>query len=42
MRDREDTPRYPTMKLYRQKAAGDWDEVFARIAVDLQREFPAG
>jgi tetratricopeptide (TPR) repeat protein len=40
MRDREDTPWYPTMKLYRQKAARDWDEVFARIAVDLQREFP--
>lgn len=42
MRDREDTPWYPTMKLYRQKAAGDWDEVFARIAVDLQRKFPTG
>ncbi len=42
MREREDTPWYPTMKLYRQKAAGDWNEVFARIAKDLQREFPAG
>jgi tetratricopeptide (TPR) repeat protein len=42
MRDREDTPWYPTMKLYRQKAAGDWNEVFARIAVDLQGEFPTG
>jgi hypothetical protein len=42
MRDREDTPWYPTMKLYRQKATGDWAEVFARIAVDLQREFPIG
>ena len=42
MRDREDTPWYPTMKLYRQKAAGDWCEVFARIAADLQREFPTG
>jgi Flp pilus assembly protein TadD len=42
MRDREDTPWYPTMKLYRQKAPGDWNEVFARIAADLQREFAAG
>jgi Flp pilus assembly protein TadD len=41
MRDREDTPWYPSMKLYRQKAAGDWNEVFARIGADLRREFPA-
>jgi hypothetical protein len=42
MRDREDSPWYPSMKLYRQKTAGDWDEVFARIATDLQREFRTG
>jgi len=42
MRAREDTPWYPTMKLYRQKAAGEWNEVFARIALDLRREFPTG
>jgi hypothetical protein len=41
MRGREDTPWYPTMKLYRQKTAADWNEVFARIALDLGREFPA-
>ena len=39
LRDREDCPWYPTMKLYRQKAAGDWSELFSRVAVDLQREF---
>jgi ADP-heptose:LPS heptosyltransferase len=39
MRDRDDCPWYPTMKLYRQKAAGDWNEVFSRVAADLQREF---
>ena len=39
LRDREDCPWYPTMKLYRQKAAGDWSELFNRVAVDLQREF---
>ncbi len=42
MRDREDTPWYQNMKLYRQKAPGDWNEVFARLAADLQREFPVG
>jgi hypothetical protein len=42
LRDREDTPWYPTMKLYRQKAAGEWSDVFARVAADLRREFPTG
>ena len=39
MRDSENTPWYPTMKLYRQKAAGDWNDVLARVAADLRREF---
>ena len=39
MRDRDDSPWYPTAKLYRQTAAGDWNEVFARVATDLHREF---
>ena len=26
--DREDSPWYPTMRLFRQKQPGDWDEVF--------------
>jgi Tfp pilus assembly protein PilF len=34
--DREDNPWYPTMRLFRQKAWGDWDEVFARIAIELK------
>jgi tetratricopeptide (TPR) repeat protein len=42
LRDREDSPWYPSMKLYRQKAFGDWNEVFARVAADLRREFPIG
>jgi hypothetical protein len=28
---REDTPWYPTMRLFRQTRLGDWDEVFLRI-----------
>jgi hypothetical protein len=42
MDDREDTPWYPTMKLYRQDAAGDWASVLARIAADLRRELVDG
>ncbi|MEJ0011297.1 MAG: tetratricopeptide repeat protein [Bauldia sp.] len=38
MRDREDSPWYPTMRLFRQTTAGDWDGVFARIAEALQAE----
>jgi tetratricopeptide (TPR) repeat protein len=40
MQDRDDSPWYPTAKLYRQKVSGDWNEVFARVAADLRREFP--
>ena len=32
LRDRADSPWYPTMRLFRQRARGDWDELFARIA----------
>jgi hypothetical protein len=31
MRDRADTPWYPTMRLFRQKAAGDWPGVVAAV-----------
>ncbi len=33
--DREDSPWYPTMRLFRQREAGDWPDVFARIAAAL-------
>lgn len=36
LRDREDSPWYPTMRLFRQRRAGDWDEVFARISEALR------
>jgi len=32
LRDRADSPWYPTMRLFRQRARGDWDELFARVA----------
>ena len=37
--DREDNPWYPTMRLFRQKSRGDWNEVFERVAPELSREF---
>jgi tetratricopeptide (TPR) repeat protein len=35
MIDREDSPWYPTARLFRQTDAGNWDEVFTRVAADL-------
>ncbi len=37
MDERHDSPWYPTMRLFRQKRAGDWREVIERVAVELQR-----
>ncbi len=34
--DRPDCPWYPTMRLFRQTAFGDWDGVFAKIAAELR------
>jgi tetratricopeptide (TPR) repeat protein len=34
----ETTPWYPKMRLFRQRRAGDWDEVFGRMAEELQAE----
>jgi hypothetical protein len=33
---RQDSPWYPTMRLFRQSRAGQWDDVFRRIAEALQ------
>lgn len=36
MRDREDSPWYPQLRLFRQQEPGNWSEVFARVATALQ------
>ena len=35
--DRQDSPWYPAMRLYRQQQSGDWNEVFANIVNDVRR-----
>jgi hypothetical protein len=33
--ERDDSPWYPSVKLYRQSTAGDWGGVFDRVTADL-------
>jgi len=43
LRDREDSPWYPSLRIYRQPAPGDWQRVVARVVSDLQgASAPAG
>jgi tetratricopeptide (TPR) repeat protein len=35
--DRDDSPWYPTMRLFRQTSPGDWDSVFKRMAQMLEQ-----
>ena len=35
---RDDSPWYPTMRLFRQTKYGDWDDVFGRMTDALARE----
>jgi ADP-heptose:LPS heptosyltransferase len=37
LRERQDTPWYPTARLLRQPAFGDWDSVILRLADELRR-----
>ena len=39
LEDRQDTPWYPSARLYRQKTIGDWGQVAARVGGDLRRQF---
>ncbi len=34
--DREDSPWYPNVRLFRQQKRGNWEEVFARVTMELQ------
>jgi tetratricopeptide (TPR) repeat protein len=37
MHEREDTPWYPTMRLFRQKSPGDWKGLLAQVSSELHR-----
>jgi hypothetical protein len=36
LRDRQDSPWYPSLRIYRQPFPGDWGAVVARVVSDLQ------
>ena len=38
MLERSDSPWYPTMRLYRQPAYGDWGSVIRQVFTDLTQE----
>ena len=42
MADREDSPWYPTVRLFRQRRRGDWDEVVGRVKAALQKRLDEG
>lgn len=42
MLDREDSPWYPTMRLFRQETPGDWSGVVAAVAKALRAELRTG
>jgi len=35
LKDRDDSPWYPTAKIYQQKSPGEWEDVISRVKVDL-------
>jgi tetratricopeptide (TPR) repeat protein len=39
--ERQDSPWYPTMRLFRQKERGNWPDVFQRITAEVQKRLQA-
>jgi ADP-heptose:LPS heptosyltransferase len=41
LRERDDSPWYPTVRLFTQRQRGDWDDVLTRVAAALQQRLAA-
>ena len=41
-RDRQDSPWYPTARLFRQPRSGDWESVIGQVIAELQRRSGGG
>ena len=41
LRDRDDSPWYPSVRIFTQPQRGDWSTVLDRVAVALQQAYPA-
>jgi len=39
MEEREDSPWYPTMRIFRQRRPENWDEVIVQVASALKSRF---
>ena len=37
LRERADSPWYPSMRLFRQPSSGDWDSVMGQVVAELDR-----
>jgi len=37
MENRDDSPWYPTMRLFRQEHPGDWESVIGRLTKELEK-----
>lgn len=40
--DRDDSPWYPSLRLFGQRSPGDWDELFQRMALTLREQLDVG
>ncbi|OWK47233.1 hypothetical protein [Fimbriiglobus ruber] len=39
LRDRDDSPWYPSARLVRQPKFGDWDAAFKQVEAELRKDF---
>jgi tetratricopeptide (TPR) repeat protein len=42
LRQRDDSPWYPSVRIFTQPARGDWNDVLNRVAIALRQRYPTG